>query len=222
QADIRRAAKEFLALDRPLHVLWNNAGVINLNRQTTVDGLEMTFAVNHIGPFLLTSLLLGRLRESGAARVVATASGAYRFGGALDFDDLQAESGYKSFRVYGRSKLANILFTEELARREAKHGITANSFHPGFVASDLGKNNGRLARILMTLGAPLARSPVRGAQTGLYLCTSPEAGQLSGLYFGNGKPHSIGSGSQRPGDAEKLWQVSLELTGLSSGDREAS
>ena len=89
QADIRRAAKEFLALDRPLHVLWNNAGVINLNRQTTVDGLEMTFAVNHIGPFLLTSLLLERLRESGAARVVATASGAYRFGGALDFDDLQ-------------------------------------------------------------------------------------------------------------------------------------
>ena len=222
QVDVRRVAKEFLALDRPLHVLWNNAGIINLKRETTVDGLEMTFAVNHLGSFLLTLLLLERLRESGPARVVATASGAYRFAGSLDFDDLQAESGYSSFRVYGRSKLANILFTQELALREAKHGITANCFHPGYVASDFAKNNGWLARILMTLGAPLARSPVKGAETGLYLCTSPEAEKGSGLYFGSGKPHTVGSGAQRPGDAEKLWQASLELTGLSSGDSETS
>lgn len=219
QSDIRGVASDFLSQNRPLHVLWNNAGVINLNREVTVDGLEMTFAVNHLGPFLLTSLLINRLRESGSGRVVTTASGAYRFGGPLNFEDLQSESGYRGFQVYGRSKLANILFTQELARREADHGVTANCFHPGFVASDFSKNNGWVARMLMTLGAPLARSPLKGAKTGLYLSTSPEAGDLSGLYFGNAKPQALASGAHRPGDEEKLWQASLALTGVSPQDQ---
>ena len=216
QADVRRVAAEFLSTDRPLHVLWNNAGLINLSRETTTDGLEMTLAVNHLGHFLLTSLLLDRLRQAPDARVVTTASDGYRFGGYLDFDDLQSESEYGAFRVYGRSKLANILFTMELARREEKHGITANCFHPGFVASDLSKNNGWWARTLMTALTPFARSPLKGAKTGLYLCTSPDVADVTGSYFVDGRVRSIGSKNQRPGDAEKLWQASLALTGLSS------
>lgn len=215
QADIRRVAAEFLSTDRPLNVLWNNAGLINLDRQTTIDGLEMTLAVNHLGHFLLTGLLLERLRETPAARVVTTASDGYRFGGYLDFDDLQSESEYGAFRVYGRSKLANILFTQELARREEENGITANCFHPGFVASDLSKNNGWWARILMTALTPFARSPRKGAETGLYLCTSPDVGEVTGSYFVDGRVRNLASKNQRPGDAEKLWQVSLALTGLS-------
>ena len=216
QADIRRVAGEFLSTGHPLHVLWNNAGLINLDRQTTGDGLEMTLAVNHLGHFLLTNLLLERLREAPAARVVTTASDGYRFGGYLDFDDLQSESEYRAFRVYGRSKLANILFTQELARREEENGITANCFHPGFVASDLSKNNGWWARILMTALTPFARSPGKGAETGLYLCTSPDVAEVTGSYFVDGRVRNLGSKNQRPGDAEKLWQASLALTGLSA------
>lgn len=215
QVDVRRVAAQFLELGRPLDVLWNNAGLINLRRETTADGLEMTFAVNHLGHFLLTGLLIEKLREGPAARIVTTSSGAHKFGGPLDFDDLQAQHSYRSFRVYGRSKLANILFTQELARREAGAGVTANCFHPGFVASDFSKNNGWLARTLMTLGAPLGRSTAKGAETGLYLCASPEVQDVSGIYFGDLKPQSVSPRVARPGDAQKLWELSLELTGLS-------
>ena len=216
QSDVRRVAGEFLAMDRPLDVLWNNAGLINLARETTVDGLEMTFAVNHLGYFLLTNLLLDRLRAADAGRVVCTASDAYKFGGRLDFSDLQAESNYSSFRVYGRSKLANILFTQELAERESEQGVTANCFHPGFVASDFSKNNGRWARIIMALGAPFARSPEKGAETGLHLASSQEVQDVSGYHFVNGKPRKVGLSVQRPGDAEELWRVSEELTNFTS------
>lgn len=214
-ADVRRVAAEFLAMERPLDVLWNNAGLINLERQLTEDGLEMTFAVNHLGHFLLTCLLLERLRESDVARVVNTASEGHRFGGPLDFTDLQSASDYRAFRVYGRSKLANILFTEELARRESDHGVTVNSFHPGFVASDLSKNNGWWARALMTSISPFARSPRKGAETGLYLCTSPEVAEVSGAYFMDRRVRQVATKSRTPGDAERLWESSLALTGLS-------
>ncbi|MEE3328439.1 MAG: SDR family oxidoreductase [Myxococcota bacterium] len=210
--DIRRAAAEFLEMDRPLHVLWNNAGLINLDRQVTEDGLEMTFAVNHLGHFLLTSLLLDRLRETESARVVNTASEGHRFGGPLDFEDLQTVSDYGAFRVYGRSKLANILFTQELARREVDHGITANCFHPGFVASDLSKNNGWWAKALMTAISPFARSPQKGAETGLYLCTSPDVAETSGSYFIDRKVRKVGAKNHRPEDGRRLWESSLALT----------
>lgn len=215
-ADVRRVAAEFLDMGRPLDVLWNNAGLINLERQLTVDGLEMTLAVNHLGHFLLTCLLLERLRESKASRVVNTASEGHRFGGPLDFGDLQSASDYRAFRVYGRSKLANIVFTEELARREADHGITANCFHPGFVASDLSKNNGWWARMLMTSISPFARSPEKGAETGLYLCTSSEVAEVSGAYFMDRRVRAIAAKNRNPGDAEALWETSLALTGLST------
>lgn len=213
-SDVRRMAAEFLANHDTLDVLFNNAGVVNQQRRTTVDGYEETFAVNHLGHFLLTQLLLEGLRKSESGRVVSTASGAHRFGGGIDFRDLQSEKNYSTFGVYGRSKLANILFTRELARREAGSGITANCFHPGFVGSDFSKNNGLWARIMMTLGAPLARSPQKGAETGLYLCTSPEVQNISGAYFFDRRVVEPSDKVFSSGDAERLWDISLDLAGL--------
>jgi retinol dehydrogenase-12 len=214
-ADIRRAADEFLSTGDPLHVLFNNAGVINQNRAETTEGLEMTFAVNHLGYFLLTNLLLPRLRETPGARVVSTASHAHKFaGGALRLDDLQAKSGYSFFFVYGQSKLANILFTRELARREVGNDITANCFHPGFVGSGFSKNNGVLARGTMVLAKPFARTPAKGAETGVYLCSSPEVGQTTGSYFFNNKAIQPNRHGRSDEDAAALWKISEEFTGL--------
>jgi retinol dehydrogenase 12 len=213
-SDVRRMASEFLSTNRTLDVLFNNAGVVNQKRRTTVDGYEETFAVNHLGHFLLTHLLLESLRENGSGRVVSTASGAHRFGGGLNFDDLQSSRDYSTFSVYGRSKLANILFTQELARRESHSGITANCFHPGFVGSDFSKNNGTWARIMMTLGSPFSRSPEKGAETGVYLCTSPEAAKMSGAYFFDMKEIAPSAAVFSAGDAEQLWDISLSLAGV--------
>jgi retinol dehydrogenase-12 len=215
QADIHRVADEFIATSKPLHVLFNNAGVVQLRRSTTVDGLETTFAVNHLGPFLLTTLLLDHLRASGPARVVCTASGAYRFpGGSLDFDDLQAESDYTAFGAYGRSKLCNILFTAELGRREREAGsqVSATCFHPGFVGSDFAKNNGVIARALMTLGSLFARSSKKGAETGVYLCTSPNVADQTGGYYFNRKLVRPSAFARDAAVARRLWQASEALT----------
>ncbi len=212
--DVRRMSAEFLASHETLDVLFNNAGVVNQQRRTTADGYEETFAVNHLGHFLLTHLLLENLRKSESGRVVSTASGAHRFGGGLDFRDLQSVENYSTFGAYGRSKLANILFTRELARREAGSGITANCFHPGFVGSDFSKNNGLWARIMMTLGAPLARTPEKGAETGVYLCTSAEVQNISGAYFCDMRAIEPSAKVFSSGDAERLWDISLDLAGV--------
>ena len=217
QADIRRIAEAFLGTQKPLHVLFNNAGVVQMGRSTTVDGLETTFAVNHIGPFLLTTLLLERLRSSGPARVVCTASDAHKFaGGGLDFDDLQSESGYTTFGAYGRSKLCNILFTKELGRREreAGSGVAAYCFHPGFVGSDFAKNNGVFARAVMSLISPFARSSAKGAETGIYLCSSPAVGDQTGGYYFDMKSHEPAASAKKPAISEKLWKASEALTGV--------
>ena len=216
QADIRRIADEFLTTSKPLNVLFNNAGVVQMGRSTTTDGFETTFAVNHLGTFLLTTLLLERLRTSAPARVVCTASDAHKFsGGSLDFDDLQSESGYTTFGAYGRSKLCNILFTEELGRREreAGSGVSSYCFHPGFVGSDFAKNNGFIARVVMTLGSPFARTSEKGAETGVYLCTSPDVADRTGGYYFDMKPHEPGVYAKKLDVAERLWQASEELTG---------
>ncbi|MCP3987031.1 MAG: SDR family NAD(P)-dependent oxidoreductase [bacterium] len=218
QADVRRVASEFLASEKPLHVLFNNAGVVQQRRSETSEGFETTFAVNHIGYFLLTTLLLERLRASAPSRVVSTASDAHKMsGGELDFDDLQSEKKYTTFGAYGRSKLCNILFTQELAEREGGNGITANCFHPGFVGSDFAKNNGAVARVVIALISPFARSTARGAETGVYLCTSPAVAEQTGGYYFNMKPHKAASSAYLPGVAEKLWQASERLT--ATGDR---
>jgi NAD(P)-dependent dehydrogenase (short-subunit alcohol dehydrogenase family) len=216
QSEIRRLAADFLASGRPLHVLLNNAGVINLRREESGDGIETTFAVNHLAYFLLTTLLLERLKEGAPARVVNVASDAHRGAGRLDFDDLESQRSYSPMRVYGRSKLANILFTRELARRLEGTGVTANSMHPGFVGSNFAKNNGLLGVAAMTLLRPFARSPEKGAETAVYLCSSPKVEGVTGEYFQDCKPHRPRPFALDDEDAHRLWEVSERMTGLAA------
>lgn len=212
QREVRRAAAEFLASGRPLHVLINNAGVVNLQRTLTADGLEATFAVNHLAYFLFTTLLLERLRASAPARIVNVSSEAHRFA-PLDFDDLQNERRYRTMRVYGQSKLANILFTTELARRLEGSGVTANSLHPGAVATRLGTNNGAWARVLIRLLRPFFRSPDDGAATSIHLATAAELASVSGRYFANRREKTPSAAARDGEAARRLWAVSEALCG---------
>jgi retinol dehydrogenase-12 len=215
QAEVRRVAADLLARLPRIHVLVNNAGVVNLRRTTTVDGIETVFAVNHLAYFLLTALLLERLRESAPARIVNVASDAHRWG-PMRFDDLGWAQGYKPMRVYGQSKLANVLFTYELARRIEGSGVTANCCHPGAVATRLGHNNGRIATILTGLLAPFFRSPAQGAATSVHLASSPAVEGVSGRYFSNCREARSSRASQDPEAARRLWQVSASMTGLAA------
>lgn len=215
-ADVRDIGERFLATGEPLDVLFNNAGVVNQQRRMTVDGFEQTFAVNHLAYYLLTVMLAERLRAAPEGRVVCTASDAYKFaGGRLDFDDLQKERDYTTFGAYGASKLSNILFTRELARRLHDTSVTANAFHPGMVGSDFAKNNGFVAQVAMTLIKPIARSPRKGAETGVYLCSSPDVAGHSGGYYFNRKVHPTRGPAHNDEDARRLWEVSEKLTGAS-------
>jgi NAD(P)-dependent dehydrogenase (short-subunit alcohol dehydrogenase family) len=211
---VRALARDFLASRRPLHVLLNNAGAIFLQRQETRAGLEATFAVNHLGPFLLTNLLLERLRASAPARIVNVASDAHRFARRLPLEDLQSRRGYRAMRVYGRSKLMNLLFTRELARRLEGSGVTANALHPGFVASRLGANNGWLGRAAVRLLAPFARTPEKGAETAVFLASSPDVEGRSGGYWRDCRPHPLHPAAERDEDAARLWSLSCELAGI--------
>jgi NAD(P)-dependent dehydrogenase (short-subunit alcohol dehydrogenase family) len=217
QAEIRRLAEAYLASGRPLHVLLNNAGVFMLRREETVDGHETTFAVNHLGYFLLTNLLLDRIRESAPARIVNVASAAHASaGGPLDFDDLDSRERYRPMQVYGKSKLANILFTRELARRLEGTGVTANCLHPGFVGSNFARNNGLLGSVGMWLARPFARTPEQGADTAVYLCASPELEGVTGRYFVDREQRWPKRFAQSDEDARRLWEVSERMTGLAA------
>lgn len=217
QASIRAMADPFLESGRPLHVLLNNAGVFMLRREETPDGHETTFAVNHLGYFLLTCLLLDRIRQSAPARIVNVASAAHASaGGPLDFDDLDSEKRFQPMQVYGRSKLANILFTRELARRLEGTGVTANCLHPGFVGSNFARNNGLLGNVAMLLARPFARSPEKGAETAVHLCASPEVEGVSGHYFVDCAQRWPKRFAQSDEDARRLWEVSERLTGLAA------
>ena len=213
QADIRRVAGALADAYPAVHVLVNNAGVVNLHHTKTVDGIETVFAVNHLAYFLLTRLLVERLQAGAPARVVNVASDAHRLG-RLDFDDLGHERKYRAMRVYGDSKLANILFTAELARRLAGSGITVNCLHPGAVATRLGHNNGRLATLLTRVLAPFFRTPAQGAATSIYLATSPDVAGVSGKYFSNCKEARPSRAASDVATARRLWDVSSTLTGL--------
>ena len=215
QASIRDLAARFLATDKPLHVLLNNAGVFELSRTTTVDGIESTFAVNHLAYFLLTHLLLDRLKASAPARIINVASDAHRWG-TIDFDDLEAEKSFRSMKIYGRSKLANILFTAELARQLEGTGVTANSLHPGAVSTGLGSQNGRVARVLIMLLKPFMRTPENGAATSVHLATSPEVSEANGQYFVDCKTGRVSSEARDPAVARRLWDVSAAMTKLSA------
>jgi retinol dehydrogenase 12 len=198
-----------------IRVLVNNAGVVNLRRVVTEDGLETTFAVNHLAYFQLTLLLLDRLRSAAPARVVNVASDAHKFG-ALDFSDLQNERRYRSMKVYGQSKSANILFTRELARRLAGSGVTVNCLHPGAVATRLGQQNGAFARLLTRALSPFFRSPARGAETAIWLATDPGLGDTSGGYFFDRKPLTPASHASDPAAAARLFEESARLVDLSA------
>lgn len=213
QQEVRRLATRILNDYPELHVLVNNAGVVNLARQETVDGLESTFAVNHLAYFLFTRLLLRRLIDSAPARVVNVASEGHKFA-RLDFDDLQSERKYSWMRVYGLSKLANILFTGELARRLEGTGVTANCLHPGAVGTRLGTNNGRLGRLLIQMLRPFFLTPEQGARTSIYLATSDAVADVSGKYFMKCAPRRPSGVSRDADTAKRLWDISSELTGL--------
>lgn len=216
QAEVRRLAAEFSQRWDRLDVLVNNAGAIFVNRRETVDGLEMTFALNHLNYFLLTHLLLDCLKAAGSARIVNVSSGAH-LGGKINFDDLQLQRGYSSWKAYSQSKLANVLFTYELARKLAGSGITANALHPGFVATNFGRSNGGLFNPLFRLTQVFAITPEAGARTSIYLASSPEVAGVTGKYFDRCRPVRSSPLSYNEETARRLWQVSLQLTGLQEG-----
>jgi NAD(P)-dependent dehydrogenase (short-subunit alcohol dehydrogenase family) len=200
-----------------LDVLVNNAGLMRSERSVTVDGYEATFAINHLGPFLLTNLLLDRLTASAPARVVnvaSTAHSAARKG--IPFDDLQSQKHYKPMRVYGASKLANILFTSELARRTRGSGLTANSLHPGTVRTGYGADGDArgLLALGIKIGGPLFLSPAKGARTSVYLASSPEVEGVTGKYFVKCKERKPRAQARDPEAATRLWQVSAAMVGL--------
>ncbi len=214
QASIRELAEAFKRKYPHLHVLINNAGGIFADRAVTVDGLEYTFAFNHLAYFLLTNLLLETLKASAPARVVNVSSGAQAMG-RINFDDLQGQRGYNSQTAYNQSKLANVLFTYELARRLKGTGVTANVLHPGVVRTGFGRvNTPLLWRILFPLIDPLMRTPEKGAETAVYLAASPDAEGLTGQYFSDLKSVPSSKSSYDTALAQRLWQVSEQLTGL--------
>jgi NAD(P)-dependent dehydrogenase (short-subunit alcohol dehydrogenase family) len=214
QDEVRRLADEALAAYPRLDVLVNNVGGYWATRHTTVDGLEHTFAVNHLAPFLLTNLLLDRLRASAPARVVTVSSGAQAMG-TLDFGDLQGEQDYSGQRAYNQSKLANVMFTYELARRLAGSGVTANVLHPGVVRTDFGREDSKgWMRLMLPVIRPFMKNPERGAATSIYLASSAEVEGVTGRYFANGKPTASSKASQDGAAVARLWDVSAELVGL--------
>ncbi|MDP4789570.1 MAG: SDR family oxidoreductase [Haliea sp.] len=210
-ASVREAAQACITAGRPFDVLLNNAGLMNTSRRTTVDGYEETLAVNHFAPFLLTGLLLPALLEAPQARIVNVASAAHAFVRSMNFDDMQAEKNFRSWREYGRSKLANILFTRSLAQRVAQHPITVNSLHPGAVATSLGQQNeGLLKNIAPVFLKLFFRSPDKGAETSLYLCTSDDVAGVSGEYFADCKQTRAKPWGRDDAAAEQLWRYTEE------------
>jgi retinol dehydrogenase 12 len=207
-SEVRALAEQIRARHARIDVLANNAGALFASRGETSEGLERTFALNHLAPFLLTNLLRERL---AGGRVVTTASDAHR-GGLLDLDDLQSERSYAAMRVYGTSKLCNILFTRELARRAPE--LHANCFHPGVVRTGFGKNENGIWRILTTLGGPFLRSPQHGARSLVWLASSDQAATLSGAYVEDEKVVVPSLQARDDTLALGLWERSAELTAL--------
>lgn len=211
--EVRRVAAEIRARHRRVDVLLNNAGAVYVRREVTVEGLERTFALNHLAYFLLTQELLPLLRESAPARVVNVSSDAHR-GARLDLDDPQFErTPYRPHLAYGRSKLMNILFTRELARRLEGSGVTVNAMHPGFVRSGFGRNNPGLARAVMSFVQLFARTPERGARTLAWLASAPEVAGVSGKYFVDEHEKQPSPAARDDATALRLWEVSEQLVG---------
>jgi NAD(P)-dependent dehydrogenase (short-subunit alcohol dehydrogenase family) len=217
QADVRRLAADVLAAYPHLDVLVNNVGGYWAHRHVTADGLEHTFALNHLAPFLLTGLLLDRLRASAPARVVTVSSGAQSMG-RIDFDDLQGSVRYDGQQAYNQSKLANVLFTYELARRLEGSGVTANVLHPGVVRTAFGQEDPvRWMRLLLPVVRPFLKSPEQGAATSVHLASASDLSGVTGTYFANKQPRKSSPRSYDVDVARRLWDVSAQLVGLTEG-----
>jgi NAD(P)-dependent dehydrogenase (short-subunit alcohol dehydrogenase family) len=213
-AEMKRAGREIAAAEPRIDVLINNAGSVFPARQLTPDGLERTFATNHMAYFVLTCALRGRLAASAPARIVSTASRAHR-DQVLDFDDLQLARGYKIWRAYGRSKLANILFTRELARRLAGTGVTANCIHPGFVTTGLGQRPGGVFGAVVRVFFMLAGPPEPGGDTIVHVAASPDMAGVTGQYFVPvGKPAEPSAAARDDLAARRLWEESERIAGV--------
>ena len=209
---VRDLARDFATKYRQLHVLVNNAGIFLPKRVVTIDGLETTFATNHLGHFLLTMLLLDTLKASAPSRIINVTSEAHRRN-KIDFEDLQGEKKYSGYRAYGRSKLANILFTYELARRLEGTGVTANTLHPGVVRTGFGKDLGGFMAVGVRILAPFMMSSGKAAKAEVRLASAPELENVSGKFFKKGKEAKSSAESYNAEAARRLWEVSEELTG---------
>jgi len=213
QKQIRAAAAELRHRHDRLHVLVNNAGGIWMKREVTEDGLERTFAVDHLGYFLLTTLLLPQLRQGTPSRVVNVASEASKVG-KIDFDDLQGEKRYNPGRAYAQAKLANILFSSELSRRLHGAGVTSNALHPGAVASGFGFNDPGIFRFVVTIARPFLIGEEKGARTSIYLASSPDVEGVTGGYFVKCQPRLPPRRARDPETARRLWEVSERMCGV--------
>lgn len=213
QSEVRRLADEFQERHDRLDVLANNAGLVQSKRTETEDSIETTLAINHLAPFLLTNLLLERLEESAPSRVITVSSEAQRWGN-MDFEDIQSTRKYRGFPVYGMTKLANIMFTYELAERLKGTGVTANCLHPGPVSTNFGKNNGGPMALFFRLGKPFMRSPEQGADTLIWLAVSPDVEGVSGKYFSDRKEIEAKKVAYDPAARRRLWEISEDLTGV--------
>ena len=209
-ADVRRVGAEVLAKHDRIDVLVNNAGALLMDRQVTKDGYEATFATNHLGYFVLTKVLLDAVKKAPAGRIVNVASEAHRRG-SIEFDDLMGEQKFSGWFAYSASKLANILFTAELARRLEGTSVTTNCLHPGVIASGFAHNNKGFVGLLAKLASPFLMSSENGAKTTLFLATDPSVATTSGLYFDKSKPKKPSREARDTDVAKRLWDVSEEL-----------
>lgn len=210
---VRELAHDFMARYKQLHVLVNNAGVFLPKRVPTADGLETTFVTNHLGHFLLTNLLLDELKASSPSRIINLTSSAH-YATEIDFEDLQGEKKYSGYQAYSQSKLANVLFTHQLAKKLEGTGVTVNSLHPGVVRTGFGKDQGGLMSIAVRIGSPFMMSAESAARAVIYLATSPEIEGVSGKFYSKGREKRSSNQSYDTASAERLWKVSAELTKL--------
>jgi NAD(P)-dependent dehydrogenase (short-subunit alcohol dehydrogenase family) len=212
-SESKRVAAQIAAAEPRIDVLINNAGALFGARRVTADNLEETFATNHMAYFVLTLGLKASLLAAAPARVVSTASDAHK-GYSLDFDDLQSTKGYSAIRAYGRSKLCNILFTRELARRWSGNGVTANCLHPGFVATRFGDSSGGFLSSVVRIAKTFATTPEKGAETIVYLASSPAVAAISGEYFYKCRPATPTAGGRDDAAADRLWAESAKIAGI--------
>lgn len=216
QAEVRRLADQVLHALPRIDVLINNVGGYWNTRHVTADGLERTFALNHLAPFLLTTLLLDRLTDSAPARVVTISSNAHAMG-RIDFDDLQSERSYSGARAYNQSKLANVLFTYELARRIPAASVTANALHPGVVSTSFGADDPAVVqRLLVPFLRPFMKTPNQGAATSIHVASAPDLTQVTGRFFAHSRPGKSSARSYDRAVATRLWQASADLVAADS------